>query len=334
VYSLIKPALFRIDPESAHDLTIQSLKTVGQCFGPSAPLAGRPCEIAGLQFKNAIGLAAGLDKNGVAISGFSRLGFGHIEVGTVTPRPQPGNPKPRVFRLTEDAGLINRFGSNNLGIDALVRELVDHPYQGVIGVNIGKNKDTPNESAHTDYVTCIQKAAAVCDYITINVSSPNTPGLRDLADAGKILDVVSPVLDTRAHLKNRKDNYLPVFVKLAPDFEDADLVQVLEALKRTEADGVILTNTTLDRTGLVSRHRDETGGLSGTPLTQKSEHCLKLAVEVLGETFPLISVGGVMSGDDAKRRIEIGAKLVQIYTGLIYRGPALVKDAVRMTRCS
>ena len=334
MYSLIKPALFRIDPESAHDLTIQSLKTVGQCFGPSAPLAGRPCEIAGLQFKNAIGLAAGLDKNGVAISGFSRLGFGHIEVGTVTPRPQPGNPKPRVFRLTEDAGLINRFGFNNLGIDALVRELVDHPYQGVIGVNIGKNKDTPNESAHTDYVTCIQKAAAVCDYITINVSSPNTPGLRDLADAGKILDVVSPVLDTRAHLKNRKDNYLPVFVKLAPDFEDADLVQVLEALKRTEADGVILTNTTLDRTGLVSRHRDETGGLSGTPLTQKSEHCLKLAVEVLGETFPLISVGGVMSGDDAKRRIEIGAKLVQIYTGLIYRGPALVKDAVRMTRCS
>jgi len=334
VYSLIKPALFRIDPESAHDLTIQSLKTVGQCFGPSAPLAGRPCEIAGLQFKNAIGLAAGLDKNGVAISGFSRLGFGHIEVGTVTPRPQPGNPKPRVFRLTEDAGLINRFGFNNLGIDALVRELVDHPYQGVIGVNIGKNKDTPNESAHTDYVTCIQKAAAVCDYITINVSSPNTPGLRDLADAGKILEVVSPVLDARAHLKNRKDNYLPVFVKLAPDFEDADLVQVLEALKRTEADGVILTNTTLDRTGLVSRHRDETGGLSGTPLTQKSEHCLKLAVEVLGETLPLISVGGVMSGDDAKRRIEIGAKLVQIYTGLIYRGPALVKDAVRMTRCS
>ena len=334
MYSLIKPALFRIDPESAHDLTIQSLKTVGQCFGPSAPLAGRPCEIAGLQFKNAIGLAAGLDKNGVAISGFSRLGFGHIEVGTVTPRPQPGNPKPRVFRLTEDAGLINRFGFNNLGIDALVRELVDHPYQGVIGVNIGKNKDTPNESAHTDYVSCIQKAAAVCDYITINVSSPNTPGLRDLADAGKILDVVSPVLDARAHLKNRKDNYLPVFVKLAPDFEDADLVQVLEALKRTEADGVILTNTTLDRTGLLSRHRDETGGLSGTPLTQKSEHCLKLAVEVLGETLPLISVGGVMSGDDAKRRIEIGAKLVQIYTGLIYRGPALVKDAVRMTRCS
>lgn len=333
MYSLIKPALFRIDPESAHDLTIQSLKTIGQCLGPSAPLDGRQCEIAGLHFNNAIGLAAGLDKNGVAISGFSRLGFGHIEVGTVTPRPQPGNPKPRVFRLTEDTGLINRFGFNNLGIDALVNALSGHPYQGVIGVNIGKNKDTPNASAHTDYVTCIQKAASVCDYITINVSSPNTPGLRDLADAGKILDVVAPVLEARADLNNRKGGYLPVFVKLAPDFEDPDLVQVLEALKRTQADGVILTNTTLDRTGLVSSHRDEVGGLSGAPLRTKSEHCLKLALGVLEDTLPVISVGGVMSGDDAKRRIDLGAKLVQIYTGLIYRGPALVKDAIRMTRC-
>ena len=333
MYSLIRPALFRIDPESAHDLTIQSLKTLGQCLGPSAPLEGSHCEIAGLKFKNTIGLAAGLDKNGVAISGFSRLGFGHIEVGTVTPRPQPGNPKPRVFRLTEDIGLINRFGFNNLGIDALVTELADHPYQGVIGVNIGKNKDTPNEVAHEDYVTCILKVASVCDYITINVSSPNTPGLRDLADAGKILDVVAPVLDARANLKNRKGGYLPVFVKLAPDFKDSDLVQVLEALKRTRADGVILTNTTLDRTGLTSRYRDEVGGLSGAPLRAKSEHCLELALNVLESALPVISVGGVMSGEDVKRRLELGAKLVQIYTGLIYRGPALVKDAIRMTRC-
>jgi dihydroorotate dehydrogenase len=333
VYSLLKPVLFRIDPESAHDLTIQSLKRLGQCLGPSAPLDGGHCEIAGLKFKNSIGLAAGLDKNGVAISGFSRLGFGHIEVGTVTPRPQSGSPKPRVFRLTEDTGLINRFGFNNLGIDALVKELSDHPYQGVIGVNIGKNKDTPNESAHTDYVTCIQKAALVCDYITINISSPNTPGLRDLADAGQILNIVAPVLDARADLKNRKGSYLPVFVKLAPDFEDSDLVQVLEALKRTQADGIILTNTTLDRAGLASRYRDEVGGLSGAPLSSKSEHCLKLALGILENALPVISVGGVMSGDDAKRRIELGAKLVQIYTGLIYRGPALVKDAIRITRC-
>lgn len=185
VYSLIKPALFRINPELVHDLTINSLKAFGKCLGPSVPEEGRPCEIAGLQFKNAIGLAAGLDKDGVAVSGFSRLGFGHLEVGTVTPRPQSGNPKPRVFRLEEDAGLINRFGFNNHGIDALVERLREHPYQGIIGVNIGKNKDTPNEDAHLDYVTCIQKAATICDYITINVSSPNTPRLRDLAEARK-----------------------------------------------------------------------------------------------------------------------------------------------------
>lgn len=332
MYSLIKPALFRINPEAAHDLTINSLKALGQCLGPSAPEEGRPCEIAGLRFKNSIGLAAGLDKDGVAVSGFSRLGFGHLEVGTVTPRPQPGNPKPRVFRLEEDAGLINRFGFNNHGVDALVERLQNHPYQGIIGVNIGKNKDTPNEEAHLDYVACIQKAAAVCDYITINVSSPNTPGLRDLAEARKILDVVLPVLEARSDLHNRKDGYLPVFVKLAPDFEDQDLIQVLEALKRTQADGVILTNTTLNREGLRSNFREQSGGLSGAPLTTKAEHCLRIAIDALEATLPVISVGGVMSGDDAKRRLELGAQLVQLYTGLIYRGPVLVRDAIRMTR--
>jgi dihydroorotate dehydrogenase len=181
VYSLLKPALFRIDPEAAHDLTIHSLQFMGQCLGASTPIQGRSCEVAGLRFANPIGLAAGLDKNAVAVSGFSRLGFGHIEVGTVTPRAQPGNPKPRVFRLERDRGLINRFGFNNDGIDALVARLTNHPYAGIIGVNIGKNKNTPNETAHEDYVHCLQKAAAVSDYITINVSSPNTPGLRDLA---------------------------------------------------------------------------------------------------------------------------------------------------------
>ena len=333
MYSLIKPALFQIDPESAHDLTIRSVKALGRYLGHSCPVKGQYCEIAGLKFNNPIGLAAGLDKNGEAVSGFSRLGFGHIEVGTVTPRPQPGNPRPRVFRLEEDSGLINRFGFNNLGIDAMVEQLQGHPYQGIIGVNIGKNKDTPNQVAHSDYVTCIQKAACVCDYITINVSSPNTPGLRDLAQAEKILDVISPVLEARADLKNRRGGYVPVFVKLAPDFADQDFLKVLEALKRTKADAVILTNTTLDRTKLMSRYRNEIGGLSGAPLTSKSEHCLKFALNVLEATLPIISVGGVMSGEDAKRRIELGAKLVQLYTGLIYRGPGLVRDAIRMTRC-
>jgi dihydroorotate dehydrogenase len=277
-------------------------------------------------------LAAGLDKNGVAVSGFSRLGFGHIEVGTVTPRAQPGNPKPRVFRLERDRGLINRFGFNNDGIDALVARLTNHPYEGIIGVNIGKNKRTPNETAHEDYAHCLQKAAAVSDYITINVSSPNTPGLRELADADKILDVVAPVLEARTGLKNRRQQMLPVFVKLAPDFLDQDLQKVLEALKRSVADGVILTNTTVRREGLSGRHQAEIGGLSGAPLAIQSEHCLKVAVEVLEGALPVISVGGVMSGDDAQRRLDLGASLVQVYTGLIYRGPQLVKDAIRVTQ--
>ena len=332
MYSLFKPALFRIDPEAAHDLTIHSLQFMGQCLGASTPIQGRSCEVAGLRFANPIGLAAGLDKNAVAVSGFSRLGFGHVEVGTVTPRAQPGNPKPRVFRLERDRGLINRFGFNNDGIDALVARLTNHPYAGIIGVNIGKNKNTPNETAHEDYVHCLQKAAAVSDYITINVSSPNTPGLRDLADADKILDVVAPVLEARAGLQNRRQQPLPVFVKLAPDFLDQDLRKVLEALKRSAADGVILTNTTIRREGLSGRQQAEVGGLSGAPLSMQSEHCLQVAVAALEGALPVISVGGVMSGDDAQRRLELGASLVQIYTGLIYRGPQLVKDAIRVTR--
>ena len=332
MYSLLKPALFRIDPEAAHDLTIHSLQFMGKCLGASPPIQGRSCEVAGLRFANPIGLAAGLDKNGVAVSGFSRLGFGHIEVGTVTPRAQPGNPKPRVFRLERDRGLINRFGFNNDGIDALVARLTNHPYAGIIGVNIGKNKKTPNETAHEDYVHCLQKAAAVSDYITINVSSPNTPGLRELADADKILDVVAPVLEARTGLQNRQQQMLPVFVKLAPDFLDQDLQKVLEALKRSAADGVILTNTTVRREGLSGQHQAEIGGLSGAPLARQSEHCLKVAVEVLEGALPVISVGGVMSGDDAQRRLDLGASLVQVYTGLIYRGPQLVKDAIRVTQ--
>jgi len=332
VYSLLKPALFGINPEIAHDLTIHSLQFMGRCLGASSPIRGRSCEVAGLRFDNPIGLAAGLDKNAVAVSGFSRLGFGHIEVGTVTPRAQPGNPKPRVFRLEHDHGLINRFGFNNDGIDALVARLTNHPYAGIIGVNIGKNKSTSNETAHEDYVHCLEKAAPVSDYITINVSSPNTPGLRDLADADKILNIVAPVLESRAGLQNRRQQYLPVFVKLAPDFLDHDLQKALEALKRSSADGVILTNTTIRREGLSGRHQAEVGGLSGAPLAKQSEHCLKFAVAALEGALPVISVGGVMSGEDAQRRLDLGASLVQVYTGLIYRGPQLIKEAIRVTR--
>ena len=333
MYSLFKSALFQINPEAAHDLTINSLQILGHCLGALRPMQGRACEVAGLRFANPIGLAAGLDKDAQAVSGLSRLGFGHLEVGTVTPRAQSGNPKPRVFRLEKDTALINRLGFNNAGIDALVARLSKQNYQGVIGVNIGKNKDTPNDAAYRDYVTCINKAAPVADYISVNISSPNTPGLRDLAGANTILDVIMPVLEARSDLKNRKGAYLPVFVKLAPDFGDADLKQVLEVLKEASIDAVILTNTTVFRDGLLSAHCEEVGGLSGAPLAVRAEYCLKVATETLEGSLPIISVGGVMSGEDACRRLELGASLVQLYTGLIYRGPGLVKDAIRQTRC-
>lgn len=331
MYSVLKPALFALDPERAHDLTIHSLRTLGSALGSRPPMAGRSVQIAGLQFANPIGLAAGLDKDGEAVSGFSRLGFGHLEVGTVTPRPQPGNPQPRVFRLTEDRGLINRFGFNNAGVEALVSRLDGHPYTGILGVNIGKNKDTDNASAHEDYVFCLKHAAPVCDYITVNVSSPNTPGLRDLADAERILDVIKPVLDARVNLSNRRGARLPIFVKLAPDFADDDLARVLEALMAVEIDAVILTNTTLARDGLKSRQGVEVGGLSGAPLTKRSTHCLRVADSVIAGRLPIISVGGIMSVSDCQSRLALGASLVQLYTGLIYQGPGLVKAAIRGT---
>jgi len=330
VYQLIRPGLFALDPERAHDWTVGSMRRLGQMLGPRYPLPGRSVSLAGLQFDNPIGLAAGLDKNAEAVSGFSRLGFGHIEVGTVTPKPQPGNPKPRVFRLTDDWGLINRFGFNNDGLDALVRRLNNHPFAGVLGVNIGKNKDTPNASAANDYVSCLKAVSPVCDYVTVNVSSPNTPGLRDLADAKRIIEIVKPVLDARD--LNRRRQRLPIFVKLAPDFADHDLEQVLEALLELSVDGVILTNTTVQRQGLQSHAQHETGGLSGRPLTKQSEHCLRIADAHLSGRMPIISVGGIMTADDAQTRLALGASLVQIYTGLIYTGPGLVKQIVEKTR--
>ncbi len=332
MYSFVKPLLFALDPESAHDLTIASMARWGALCGAGQPKPGRSVEIAGLRFENPIGLAAGLDKDAEAVSGFSKLGFGHIEVGTVTPKAQSGNVKPRVFRLTEDQGLINRFGFNNQGVDLLVSRLKDHPYQGVLGVNIGKNKETPNERAVDDYVYCLTKAAAVADYITVNVSSPNTPGLRDLADAQRILEIIDPVLIARDSVTNRKGQRLPVFVKLAPDFSDDDLQQVLNALAQTAIDAVILTNTTLTRDGLTDVNQGEAGGLSGAPLTERSFHCLTLALDALRNQIPVISVGGIMSPEECQRRLQAGAALVQIYTGLIYAGPGLISGAIDATR--
>jgi dihydroorotate dehydrogenase len=332
MYQLLRPFIFCLDGERAHDLAIASMQRLGRFRGVQAPLAGQSVDLFGLHFANPVGLAAGLDKNAEAVAGLSHLGFGHIEVGTVTPRPQPGNPKPRLFRLTDDQALINRFGFNNDGVDALVARLVAHPFAGVLGVNIGKNKDTPNESAVEDYLCCLRAVASVADYVTINVSSPNTPGLRDLSSADAIMDLLQPLVVARHALANRRGQRLPLLVKLAPDFSDGALVLVLQAIQDCGVDGVILTNTTLSRDGLISQSAREQGGLSGAPLATKARHALAIARDVLGDALPIISVGGIMDGEEARVRLVMGARLVQVYSGLIYRGPRLIKEAVDATR--
>ncbi len=332
MYSIFNKILFAIDPENAHDFTIGLLTILGEILGPSNPISGRSVNIGGLSFENPVGLAAGLDKNGEAVSGLSRLGFGHIEVGTVTPRAQPGNPKPRLFRVIEDEGLINRLGFNNSGIDALVKKLDGHPFKGVLGVNIGKNKETTNKLAVSDYLLCVEKAASVCDYITVNLSSPNTPGLRDLASANNIVDTVKPIVDRGSGLRNRRGSNLPIFVKLAPDFDDDSLLYVLEALISVGIDAVVLTNTTVCRANLYGQNRKESGGLSGAPLASKSEHCLKIASKFLDGRIPIVSVGGIMTADCCRQRLATGASLVQVYSGLIYRGPSLIKKAISITK--
>ncbi|MDP5342634.1 MAG: quinone-dependent dihydroorotate dehydrogenase [Litorivicinaceae bacterium] len=332
MYQLLRPFIFCLDGERAHDLAIASMQRLGRLRGVQTPLAGQSVDLFGLHFANPVGLAAGLDKNAEAVAGLSHLGFGHIEVGTVTPRPQPGNPKPRLFRLTDDQALINRFGFNNDGVDALVARLVAHPYAGVLGVNIGKNKDTPNESAVEDYLCCLRAVACVADYVTINVSSPNTPGLRDLSSADAIMDLLQPLVVARHALANRRGQRLPLLVKLAPDFSDGALVSVLQAIQDCGVDGVILTNTTLSRDGLISQSAREQGGLSGAPLATKARHALAIARDVLGDALPIISVGGIMDGEEARVRLVMGARLVQVYSGLIYRGPRLIKEAVDATR--
>ena len=332
MYSILNQILFATDPEWAHDFTISFLSKAGKIFGPSAPLDGRIVKFAGLEFKNAIGLAAGLDKNAVAISGLSMFGFGHIEVGTVTPKPQSGNSKPRLFRLVEDRGLINRFGFNNDGIDVLAKRLDAHPFKGILGVNIGKNKTTSNDEAARDYLICLKRSANVCDYVTVNVSSPNTPGLRNLASADKILDLIKPLIDCRHNLRNRRGGHLPLFVKLSPDFGDDDLCYVLEALVSNGIDGVVLTNTTVERVNLNNKNRKEAGGLSGAPLAPKSEHCLRVASKYLSGSLPIISAGGIMSPDCCLKRLKLGASLVQIYSGVVYNGPKFVRMAIEKTK--
>jgi dihydroorotate dehydrogenase len=333
-YNILRPLLFRLDPECAHELTLKSL-SFGNSLGfpPQISPAGRPVSVMGLTFPNPIGLAAGLDKNGTAIDGLSRLGFGSIEVGTVTPRPQPGNPKPRIFRLTQQQAIINRMGFNNEGIDVLLARLPAMRYQGILGINIGKNVDTPIENATDDYLIGLEKAFPAASYITINISSPNTKNLRQLQGESE-LDALLAALKARQNsLTDQHGRYVPLALKIAPDLDPGQITHIADALRRHRIDAVIATNTTLGREGVeASPVANETGGLSGAPLFEKSTAVVRALAQALAGEVPIIAAGGVTSGARAREKIEAGAVLVQLYSGLIYRGPSLVAECISATR--
>lgn len=336
MFNLLRPLLFRLDPERAHALTLHALRITGN-FAPSRKMLelmyrtpSKPVNVFGLTFKNQVGLAAGYDKDGFAIRGLAALGFGHVEIGTVTPKPQPGNPSPRVFRLVEDEAVINRMGFPSQGAEFVKRQLSrGSKWNTVFGVNLGKNKETPNEEAVLDYLALLTQLSPYADYVTVNVSSPNTAGLRDLQE-GKALENLllhlhQQRLVEQEHLKKR----IPILVKLSPDMSESELAGSLDAILNTHMDGVIVTNTTLGREGLRSDSKGESGGLSGGPLTVKSEAVLCQTLKLVNGKIPVVSTGGIMHPDDAKRRLNMGAALVQVYTGLVYRGPGLVKDIVK-----
>lgn len=327
-YDYLRPLLFRLDPERAHDRTLALLARM-PVFMPRGT-GGKPVELMGLTFPNRLGLAAGLDKNGVAVSAFDRAGFGFIEVGTVTPRPQPGNPRPRLFRLPEHEAIINRMGFNNLGIDALTARLATTPKpRALLGINLGKNKDTPNEAALDDYRIGLQKAWAHADYLTINISSPNTAGLRDLQHGAALRDLLAGIKAVQQRLADETARRVPVVVKIAPDLDDAALYATLDTIAEANMDGIIATNTTLDKSAVAShRYGGEQGGLSGAPLTAASTAIVKKIRAHLPQ-MALIAAGGVMRAADMQAKLDAGADLVQIYSGLIYHGPQLVRDCLR-----
>jgi len=352
MYPLLRPLLFRLDPERAHTLTLHVLRFTGQ-FPPLRLVVSKyfepdpkPVTAFGLTFRNPVGLAAGYDKDGQAVQGLAALGFGHLELGTVTPRPQPGNPKPRVFRLPEDRALINRMGFPGRGASFLHKQLSSLRLQPLLlGINLGKNKDTPNEEAARDYLTLFEQFAPLADYLAINVSSPNTAGLRRLQARDALEDLLGQLAAARtsqsqiSNPTNQQTNQSqisnqqspispPLLVKLSPDLSDDELDDALEAITRTGMDGVIATNTTLRREGLRSPRASETGGLSGAPLAAHSTGIICKIHQRTGGRLPIVGVGGILTPGDARARLDAGATLVQVYTGLIYEGPGLVKRIV------
>ncbi|MCY4342581.1 MAG: quinone-dependent dihydroorotate dehydrogenase [Gammaproteobacteria bacterium] len=338
MYELMRPWLFALDAERSHVLGLNALAALGGLPGPLQPAPGPSRTVMGILFPNVVGVAAGLDKDAIAVEGLARLGFGHVEVGTVTPRPQPGNPQPRLFRLPEASALINRMGFNNDGADAVAARLQRLKDRGSrlaapLGVNIGKNKDTPIERAVDDYLACMDALHDSADYFAVNLSSPNTPGLRDLQYGEPLKALLGALKARQAELQSRSGRHVPLCVKLAPDLAEDDAATVAEALIEFEVEGVIAGNTTVTRPQVATvRHADEAGGLSGAPLAPLSRQLVARLRERLQGRVAIIGVGGILSAADAQALLDAGADLVQIYTGLIYRGPSLVRAVARLGR--
>jgi dihydroorotate dehydrogenase len=333
LYQSIRPLLFRLDPEIAHHLTLAGLQALTK-LGKFNPLRrtnqGSARTVMGLGFPNPVGLAAGLDKNGDCIEGFAALGFGFIEIGTVTPRPQPGNVLPRLFRLPEAESIINRMGFNNKGVDHLVRRVQAAKFDGVLGINIGKNRDTPVERALDDYLECLRKVYAHAGYVTVNISSPNTPGLRDLQTGDSLEALLAGLAAEREALAQTHGRRVPLAVKIAPDLDADEIKDIAAALVRHGIDAVIATNTTASREGVEHlKHGGEAGGLSGRPVFAKSTAVVRQLAAALQGKLPIIACGGIFSAADARQKLDAGASLVQIYSGLIYKGPGLVREIVR-----
>ncbi|EOB3569766.1 dihydroorotate dehydrogenase (quinone) [Vibrio vulnificus] len=333
LYRLARAGFFQLDAEKAHDLAIQNFKRftgtpIDLFYRQQLP--NRPVECMGLTFRNPVGLAAGLDKNGECIEAFDAMGFGFVEVGTVTPRAQSGNDKPRLFRLVGAEGIINRMGFNNLGVDNLIENVKKAKYSCVLGINIGKNKDTPIEKGAEDYLICMEKVYEYAGYIAVNISSPNTPGLRTLQYGEALDELLVELKRKQAELEEKHGKYVPLALKIAPDLTDDEIIQICQSLINNKIDGVIATNTTLDRTMVEGmKHAQEAGGLSGRPLQSRSTEVVRLLRKELQGNIPIIGVGGVDSYVAAKEKMLAGADLVQVYSGFIYHGPGLVRDIVK-----
>jgi len=331
LYKKIRPLLFAVDAECSHDATFWSLQLLHKVglFRHAKPIIQNPVECFGLRFANPLGLAAGLDKNAECIPAWAAMGFGFIEVGTITPKPQLGNPKPRLFRLPKNSAIINRMGFNNKGVDYLVSRLQQVNAPCPLGVNIGKNKDTDINDAWQDYVQCYQKVFQYADYVTVNISSPNTQDLRKLQKGDLLKSILLPLKELQKTLSEKYHKTVPILVKISPDLENDELKTLLDDLLALKVEGIIATNTTIERpANLQSTHALESGGLSGEPLFERSTNMIRVIHQEVGDTLPIVAVGGIMSPEQAKMKLAAGAKLIQIYSGLIYQGPSLVKEIV------